>query len=874
MMRGLNKNSRSKFWAEVRESLSKRPSSSWPEYLESLKESFFIDMREVRLLSKNFSHATPLVRALEEREVAARKVQILLGDENYSEIFESTPTATAFLDQLRFESPRRALGPVGILGALCELSEEDSTLEHEKIEDPVESAPLMDHLALRVLSRKLRGLEIKDIKTFQVDSSLPERAFEVEVSRLSTLDSQGMLPLLRFVLTHLDIAKGGTSETRATWTQGLGVDLQIHNQASATIVENHYSTELLSKLFPHATWIGTIFQLIASHGMAGQIIRGETPGEFLYEWIGWLSDNQTALSEELGVTEDQAIKLALDVFHLMNICDTAGVREGLLDEELWKAFVDIRDFCEHQLSIGRLYEKSELEKLSVDWWPDVTAHGFTERQHRLLQRLLRLRKSKVTSGEGFKPTAELIGSLSERELEEISSLFDKTQFWYAEAGTGNLLPSAQLKLFAIGLRALEESFPPARGYHLNFLPLVKSIAHDSPALHYRLRLLEALLRDISFEKILFSTEVPSRLLPATLGWFDFEMGGLPALSMSFVEGEETKALLTLLPIYEKKSGAAYHSTLKNLCDLYDLRKDDFDRVANESNYLKHMNSASSDKERMLAMVRPGRMIDVGPGGGALLDLMEQNFPGSQIVGIDASEEVYQALARKKATENHDWEVVKADAFKIPELFEEGSVDTIIFCSILHEIFSYVSWSTSEGTEQRFTSGSVRALLQNSYKSLAPGGRILIRDGVKPPPEFWILELRTPSAKDFFSLFVKEFKGREIQFEELEEGKMRLSSSDAMEFLYTFVWGAESFPYEVREQYGVFTYKEYEENLLEWLGDLDSEPRLVSVLPELRSYLQPGYVKALTPHVTLRNLKGEEISFPDSNAVWVVEKGGI
>ena len=39
----------------------------------------------------------------------------------------------------------------------------------------------------------------------------------------------------------------------------------------------------------------------------------------------------------------------------------------------------------------------------------------------------------------------------------------------------------------------------------------------------------------------------------------------------------------------------------------------------------------------------------------------------------------------------------------------------------------------------------------------------------------------------------------------------------MEFIYTYVWDPESFPYEVREQYGVLPYEEYRDRILEWLG---------------------------------------------------------
>lgn len=55
-----------------------------------------------------------------------------------------------------------------------------------------------------------------------------------------------------------------------------------------------------------------------------------------------------------------------------------------------------------------------------------------------------------------------------------------------------------------------------------------------------------------------------------------------------------------------------------------------------------MNSARSDKERMLDYARPGKIVEVGPGG-VVLDLLEQHLSGSEIIGIDASHLAIEAL---------------------------------------------------------------------------------------------------------------------------------------------------------------------------------------------------------------------------------------
>src|SRR6185436_19025348 len=116
-----------------------------------------------------------------------------------------------------------------------------------------------------------------------------------------------------------------------------------------------------------------------------------------------------------------------------------------------------------------------------------------------------------------------------------------------------------------------------------------------------------------------------------------------AIVIDFLDTEETAALITLLGLYETRSQVAFHQMLKALCDLYGLRKDELDRVNNEASYLASMNAAAHDKERMLEYVRPGRIVEIGPGGGVVLDLLEAKFPTAEVIGVDLSHEAIAAL---------------------------------------------------------------------------------------------------------------------------------------------------------------------------------------------------------------------------------------
>jgi len=393
----------------------------------------------------------------------------------------------------------------------------------------------------------------------------------------------------------------------------------------------------------------------------------------------------------------------------------------------------------------------------------------------------------------------------------------------------------------------------SRPWHAQLRPLVGKLVG------YRLRLVEAALAQRSIRELLAggSSLGPLGALGARLS----STVGADAIVIDYVDTDESAALVTLLGIYETRSSAAFHQMLKSLCDLYGLRKDEFDRVANEASYLASMNAARTDKQRMLDYVRPGRLVEIGPGGGIVLDLLEARFGDSEIIGVDLSREVIAALEARAKAGRHRWRVVHGAAEALGELVGAGTVDTVVFCSILHEVFSY--------TPPRFAIESVARVVRAAFAALRPGGRIVIRDGVMPPPGTRRIRFVEEGARATFDLYVAQFEGRRIAFRELgERDRVELSSADAMEFLYTYTWGPASFPYEVREQYGVLPYDDYVAALVGWCGD---GARAIALPPEQRSYLQPGYRDHLVGKIELTDEHDRPVELPDSNCLIVIEK---
>lgn len=277
-----------------------------------------------------------------------------------------------------------------------------------------------------------------------------------------------------------------------------------------------------------------------------------------------------------------------------------------------------------------------------------------------------------------------------------------------------------------------------------------------------------------------------------------------------------------------------------------------------------MNTSKSDKARMLTWIKPGKIAEIGPGGGAVLDLLQEQFPASQILGIDASQRVVSALERKKEQEKARWNIIKGDASDLPRYFGPSSLNSVIFCSVLHEVYSYTL--AEDGT--RFRMESVQNVLRAAFDAIMPGGRIVIRDGIMPPHAIQRMEFLVEDAKTYFEAFCKAFEGRTLNYRYLSENQVEIASADAMEFLYTYTWGPQSFPYEVREQYGIMTYDDYCKSILHWLG---KEAHLIPLPEQEACYLQQGYVDNLKHKVRLMDASGKDVDFPPSNAIIVIEK---
>jgi SAM-dependent methyltransferase len=716
--------------------------------------------------------------------------------------------------------------------------------------------PLLDHIASRLLGKKLVGLETRDRAVFQAPDKpgLSQKAFgELADITRRVLDA-GLGPALRAAILHLDIAKTGNQEMRLGWVQQ-GIALDVHNEAAAAI---------LRRADRGKTWgIAPPLQKLAlawieAHGLAGQHVRGEGPIVMFAPLVSALRELGPALGRVVGpggtpVEPHEAIALAFDGLHVLNACDTAAVREGLLDDALLAKLARVRDAV---MVVAAQRQWTEPHEALAALAPPVN-------RTQLADRLRSLRANRQRAGEPAAAVDAAVAMLSDTELVSLGSALNTCQLWYCESATSGLSPGAQLGVLAAAVGAARRvGVNTQRPWHAQLRPLLALLAGDGPNVRYRLRLVEAALARQPIASLLDGEQVlgPLGSVSAKLA----SATDPDAIVLEFKDTDETAALITLLGLYETRSQVAFHQMLKALCDLYGLRKDELDRVNNEASYLASMNAARSDKERMLDYVKPGRIAEIGPGGGVVLELLESRFPAAEIIGVDLSQEAIAALETRARAGNHKWRLVLGAAEILPELVGPSSLDTVIFCSILHEVYSYTE---RDGT--KFHLESVRDVIRAAWATLRPGGRIVIRDGVMPPPGRRRIKLIAPDARPTLDLYVEQFEGRKITFTELARDRVEMSTPDAMEFLYTYTWGPASFPYEVRELYGILPYDDYVSALVDWVGR--DHATVVDIPVHLRSYLQPGYRDNLAGKIELTDEHDRPVELPDSNCLIVIEK---
>lgn len=605
--------------------------------------------------------------------------------------------------------------------------------------------------------------------------------------------------LVEEVLKWSEVAKAGMPSVRKKW-QGEGINLFAHNEASAQIFWNEKQDIV-------------VYTLIMTHGLIGQYIRGEVS----------LAENIaiTELVENARITKEELKEILI----VLNQCIITGV-----SKTLWE----------------------NIKEETMNIIDDIVLNRYQKRS--LKETLKRLRTQSIKDGENY--DVEYEKYMSEKTKNVLEGMFFQKQLWYIEPALREFTFEEFIKIFLLIHRDVKKALH--RNRHVSLEKFMEQLYYDHKGEKrvniYKKRIIEKYLKDYSIDEILDEVkkendhvEHKTTIENQTI-LFDFKFSSVGEKLIDFcVEAE--------------KSNVMHEQAIVLLFDFFGLRRDQYDRFYNEEKYLSDMNASGDFKKVIADYVVGENVIDIGPGGGVMLDMIEDRYPEKKVYGIDISQNVIDVLEKKKQTENRNWNVLKGDALTLENYFEKESVNTIIYSSIIHELFSYIPYNG-----ERFNHETIEVALKSAFDVLKSGGRIIIRDGIMSEPvhEMRVISFKNEHDMEILKRYSNDFKGRKIKFEQINEKTVKMPVNDAMEFLYTYTWGEESYVHEINEQFGYFTPSDYKHFIENALGN---KAKIVV----FNHYLQEGYSEHLLKKIDIYNEKGETVELPDSTCFIVIEK---
>ncbi|MDR0930763.1 MAG: class I SAM-dependent methyltransferase [Clostridiales bacterium] len=652
------------------------------------------------------------------------------------------------------------------------------------------------------------NINYKNIRTLK-DLS-PKMVADYTFKTLDVLDSlttekSDVIDMVRTTLQWCEVAKCGSKDDRNRWI-AQGYDLHAHNYGSADIYKEN--TTDFNEI---------IYTLIKTHGLLGQHHIGEVNFDKNKELYDLVKDGKITAAD---------LKKALT---LLNYCILDGLQKGLFNSE-----------------------KSELNR-NID---KIIAGDFAEEnfydKNYIITRFKKLRQNAPTAD--YQPLRQMLDNPDVRKA--IGDIFKNNELWYFYGGLNDFTPEETGKIFLL----ISAKTDLNSVTHITFENFMKNIYRDYngekvPDL-FKKRIIESYLKDLKIDDLL-AKRVPSSKHIIGSG---MQKGDTFEFEVEF--STPAQKLIDFCEVaYEDDQ--TYSEAVVMLYKLFGFSRDAYDRFYNEKQYLNRMNSSMPNKAKLLDYVTGDKVLDIGPGGGALMDLIQEQMPDAEVYGIDISQNVIESLNAKKDKEHKKWNVVKGNALKLDDHFKPGAVDTIVYSSIIHELFSYID---TDG--KKFNHETIRQAIDSAYNVLPDNGRIVIRDGImtEPADQDRIIEFKTPEGKEFLDAYCKNFKGRDITYQNLGDNKVKMKVNDAMEFLYTYTWGKNSFAHEVQEQFGYFTPTEYVNFFKENFKDKFN-------IVECKHFLQDGYEENLLPLINFYDGDGKPARLPDSTCIIVAEVDG-
>lgn len=608
--------------------------------------------------------------------------------------------------------------------------------------------------------------------------------------------NENIIFLVEETLKWSEVAKCYNKDKIKEW-KTKKINLLVHNIGSSAI----YKLE-------EKNYNNIVRVLIKTHGLIGQYIRGEINLDKNKELYNLIIKNEIS-KEDLR-----------NVLILLNKCIIKAVSNKLYTKLENKIEETI-----NKIINGNFYEEIDLNKRL-----NLLNNQLNEKNQKELELLLN----------------------NEQVKNKLEKTFKQLEFWYYEVALNDFTIEEQIKLLLIISNNIDD-----KKEHLSFEKIMISIYldyEDKKQINiYKKRIIEDYLDSLEIEDILNNKIKQNPHIRIKIS--KKEENIIPEFKFSI----QASRLISFCEV-AYTSDSLYNQAVFMLYDLFGFRRDKYDRFYNEISYLNTMNKSINHKSIILDYIVGNNILDVGPGGGALMDLILDSNPSLNVSGIDISENVINALNEKKKEENKKWNVIKGDALNLDKYLDNNSLDTIIYSSIIHELYSYIEFNG-----KKFNHDTIIKTLKTAYNVLKKNGRIIIRDGIMTEPKdiYRIIEFNNIEDLKILDAYCHDFKGREVTYEKIDNNKVKMLVNDAMEFLYTYTWGPNSYALEVHEQFGYYTPNEY----VEMIKDNLPNCRII----ECNSFLQPGYEENLLTKISIYDDKMNVVKLPNSTCIIVIEK---
>jgi SAM-dependent methyltransferase len=184
-----------------------------------------------------------------------------------------------------------------------------------------------------------------------------------------------------------------------------------------------------------------------------------------------------------------------------------------------------------------------------------------------------------------------------------------------------------------------------------------------------------------------------------------------------------------------------------------------------SEYIRGMARSQGDKAKILEFVKGERIVELGCGSGAVLELLHNHNPAAQLVGVDLSAKLLGAAA---STLGDAAKLYRKDIFELcldPALLPEEEFSSLVLCSALHEFATFALENPQKFEEPGVSPMNVAAkrIFKLAHSLLQPGGTIVIRDGVKLEPEPIEVRFKSAQLRETFWRFADDFRPFRLEF---------------------------------------------------------------------------------------------------------------